>query len=121
MSLSHVRADEPVQRELQTIARLHQREPHVVGAGRTVEVAGRDEHAGAMGEAGRDLPAVVGAVLGAQPQVEQRVTAVVHQAVRRERGPHQVSPLGVAGALRVDVRRRRRARPRPRPVPPSAP
>ena len=75
----------PVERELESFARLHEREPHVIGAGRTVEIAGRHEQAGRVRELGRDLPAVVGAVVAPQPEIEGARSAVVHEAERRER------------------------------------
>ena len=57
-----------------------------------------------MGEPGRELPAVVGAVGGAQPQIERGVAAVVHEPVRPSASRTRRAPFGVARALHVDVR-----------------
>src|SRR5690242_1539212 len=54
---------EPVEGELEALARLHEREPDMVGARGPVEVARRDQQAGRGRELGGDLPPVVGAVL----------------------------------------------------------
>ena len=74
---------ESLEHELQAVEGLGQREPHVVGGGRAVEAAGRDERA-RLGEPRRELPAVVDLLLGPQPQVEGRGPAVVDEPVRRE-------------------------------------
>src|SRR4051812_19583791 len=101
--LSVRRAREAVERELEAIGGLHEREPHVVGGAGTVEVAGRDEQAGRVREPGGDLPAVVGAVVLAQPEVEAARAATVPESGRRERGDRERAPLLVARALHADM------------------
>src|SRR5712671_2019404 len=90
------RLDETTEGELEPFARLDEREAHVVGAERAVEIAGRHEQAGLAREPVRDLPSVVGTVGGAQPQIERGVAAVVHQTVRCERVAHEVAAFGIA-------------------------
>src|SRR4051794_37399127 len=83
--LSVRRAGEAIERELETIGGLDEREPHVVRGARSVEVAGRDEQTGRVRELRRDLPTVVGTRLLAQPEVEEAGATVVHQPERGER------------------------------------
>ena len=96
---------EAVEREFEPVARLHEREPHVIGAERAVEIAGRHEQTGFVREPGRDLPAVVGAVgrCAARGRTRRRRRRARDRA-RASASPHELAALDVAGALHVDVR-----------------
>ena len=111
-------AHEPVERDFESVGGLYEREPHVVGAGGAVEVAGRHEQARFVRETRRDLPAVVGAV--GRGAARDRRACRRRRARVRARRAHLAPTRGARDSARAAPRRARRRRARPSPPPASA-